>query len=421
VRGDGTAKDYQMPFVNRVEELWRLFETNARNMHTLRSLPTVPDNFRHFQLLYCIQYFGSGKTTLGKQFGAQLALGVLDERNKGGLTKDYQQLRNTGIDHVHVDVRGGNNMVHHVVRTVTDDYSVVWVDEGDAARQVVAAAHTRGKPILIHIDEVGAQKGHELYSLQTFAACIFAELWRVGHKDFSQMPTIYFLVTGKSTDFFWSGGHSPVCSEVLVLDMLSAQHVGQVRKYLQKLDEPVQLLGLTGDLEGHLDTRLCAATGGAPRLLLYTLRALHYACVYKGVRLNSKASIDDAVDHQVYKILDSVPGVRRVMAAERPDAAEPSVIISDLDSVLARKGIRAAASDKYGALSDATLMADVMAMIGEELGFSEEDLQRTLDLLEGQRIRTVGCLRVLTPADIDSLDVPLVLKALLRRVNAKNT
>jgi hypothetical protein len=110
-----------------------------------------------------------------------------------------------------------------------------------------------------------------------------------------------------------------------------------------------------------------------------------------------------------------------VMAAARPDAAEPSAIISDLDTILARKGIRAAAIDKYGSLSDATPMADVMAMIAEERGFSEEDLQPTLDLLKRQLIRYVGDLRVLTGADVASLALSPVVKAYLRRViNGKN-
>lgn len=110
-----------------------------------------------------------------------------------------------------------------------------------------------------------------------------------------------------------------------------------------------------------------------------------------------------------------------VMAAARPDAAEPSVIISDLDTILARKGIRVAAIDKYGALSDATSMADVMAMIAQECGFSEEDLQPTLDLLKGQLIRTVGNLRVLTGPDVASLALSPVVKAyLLRVINGKN-
>jgi hypothetical protein len=110
-----------------------------------------------------------------------------------------------------------------------------------------------------------------------------------------------------------------------------------------------------------------------------------------------------------------------VMAAARPDAAEPSAIISDLDTILARKGIRAAAIDKYGALSDATPMADVMAMIAQERGFSKEDLQPTLDLLKRQLIRYVGDLRVLSGVRVENLALsPVIVEYLLRVINGKN-
>ena len=143
---------------------------NANNMRTLRSLPVPPKNFRLFDLLYCIQYFGAGKTTLGKQFGAQLASGVLDDRNKGDLAQEYQQLRSAGIDHVHVDVCSVPNMVLKVARMVCGDASLSWVGEKDAAVQVVAAARARGKPILIHVDEVGAHKEHDCIRFSSLLA-----------------------------------------------------------------------------------------------------------------------------------------------------------------------------------------------------------------------------------------------------------
>jgi hypothetical protein len=110
-----------------------------------------------------------------------------------------------------------------------------------------------------------------------------------------------------------------------------------------------------------------------------------------------------------------------VMAAARPDAAEPSAIISDLDTILARKGIRAAAIDKYGALSDATPMADVMAMIAEERGFSEEERSADVQVLAQLRIRTVGDLRVLSRVRVENLALsPVIVEYLLRVINGKN-
>ena len=152
-----------------VEELWVFFEVNACNMPLLRSLRAAPDNFRLFNLLYCIQYFGAGKTTLGKQFGPQLKLRVLEarvleEKKKGNLENDYQALCTSGIDHVHVDVCSEPNMVLEVVRMVVANESATCSDEEDAAKQVVAAVALHNKPILIHLDEVGSHKDHDLKS-----------------------------------------------------------------------------------------------------------------------------------------------------------------------------------------------------------------------------------------------------------------
>ena len=69
--GRGTVTDSDMPFVNREEELWRIFEINAEAYSLLRSLKTKPtsSHLRNCNLLFCKQYFGGGKTTLGDNFG----------------------------------------------------------------------------------------------------------------------------------------------------------------------------------------------------------------------------------------------------------------------------------------------------------------------------------------------------------------
>ena len=47
-----------------------------------------------------------------------------------------------------------------------------------------------------------------------------------------------------------------------------------------------------------------------PRLLLYTLRVLHYVCQYESVTLGSEESIDVAVNNRVFVILNSLPAVK---------------------------------------------------------------------------------------------------------------
>jgi hypothetical protein len=85
------------------------------------------------------------------------------------------------------------------------------------------------------------------------------------------MPRIYFLVTGKSTEPFegigkTGGRGSPSGSHFLILDMLSPDHIGEVRRHLQdKVAFPLVLQGLLHKDSDYLDDCLARATGGAPR------------------------------------------------------------------------------------------------------------------------------------------------------------
>jgi hypothetical protein len=185
---------------------------------------------------------------------------VLEKYGKGNLKVIYNELYTRGIDHVHVDVGGVNDMVKEVLRTVTDNRKATCEDGKDAAIQVVAAAKRRskGKPILIHLDEVGAQPNkHDLYNLQLFVREVFAELWRVGNTGDGVIPIVFFFVTGKSTEYFFELGTkrvSPIQSTVLVLDMLSETHICEVCTYLRNCDKsPIILNGLaTEELNNHL-------------------------------------------------------------------------------------------------------------------------------------------------------------------------
>ena len=87
---------------------------------------------------------------------------------------------------------------------------------------------------------------------------------------------------------------------------------------------------------------------------------------------------------------------------------------------MARKGIRAAAVDKYGALSDATPMADVMAMIAKEQAKDMHWIQRNVDALHNLDLDTVGNLRVLSRVRVENLTLSPFIIAYLLRVNAKN-
>jgi hypothetical protein len=314
-RGYGTVDESNMPFVNREEELWRLFLINAQNCSLLQRLARAPtsNELRKCNLLFCIQYYGGGKTTLGLEFGTQLLKGVLDSRACGKLFEEvkaeWDVVRNKGVRHVYCDVAEEVDIVAETLRVLFDVDDVDYTSVKDAAIQVVAHALTEGKPLLIHFDEVGAD--HNVSTLRTFASAIWKRMWRTKNRG-HEMPIIFFLVTGRRFEYFKNIGlsiSSPIGTELLVLNMLETKHVTEIRCHLMSCAKPLVLNGLNDNVAPTLDTLLCKVTGGAPRLLLYTLRALHYLCNYKGVSLDNDANINKAVNEDAYELLHGISAV----------------------------------------------------------------------------------------------------------------
>jgi hypothetical protein len=202
-----------------------------------------------------------------------------------------------------------NDILKMTLEVVLGRRDVSYANEEHAARQVVDAAIARNKPILIHLDEVGGHDGHNIRQLQMFAGCVWMEIWEAKQRDPNgAMPVIYFFATGKNTEVFFNFELMGVGYDILVLDMLKQKHVREVREDLQSIRHqyPLALSGLDKvDLCDYLDARLCDTTGGAPRLLLYNLRSLHYLCKYQSVRLDSIAAIDIALE----KVFDVFRGL----------------------------------------------------------------------------------------------------------------
>ena len=57
-------------------------------------------------------------------------------------------------------------------------------------------------------------------------------------------------------------------------------------------------------------------------------------------------------------------------------------------------------------------------MVAKKEGYSEEEVQDDLAVLNGKRVRTVGNLRALTNGDIKDLGLPPVVTRYLLRVKA---
>ena len=61
---------------------------------------------------------------------------------------------------------------------------------------------------------------------------------------------------------------------------------------------------------------------------------------------------------------------------------------------------------------------EVLRMVAKKEGYSEEEVQQVLAVLNGKRVRTVGNLRALTNGVIKDLGLPPVVTRYLLRVKA---
>jgi hypothetical protein len=267
------------------------------------------------------QNVGGGKTTLGKAFPGQLREkhvqtffeDKLKLENNKDLWSEWDVLVKDQIKHVVIDVRSEPNVVEEAVRVVTGTDDIELRGSGlMAAKHLIDYAQANG-PTLFHFDEVGADLD-SIYELREFAVAVWMLQSEIRNKGEGNMPRIYFLVTGSCMapfeDLYRMDLAGRVNSRFLFLSMLSPAHIGAVRLHLQdkaKVGLPLELQGLRGEDSGHLDACLARATGGAPRLLLHTLRALHYL----RTPLGSREEIDTAVFETVFTSLRSIGAVSK--------------------------------------------------------------------------------------------------------------
>jgi hypothetical protein len=247
---------------------------------------------------FCIQYFGGGKTKLGFEFGTQLLKGVVDSRAHGErfdeMKTEWEIVREKGVRHVYCDVASEPDFVAKTLRVFFSSIQAYSSVE-HAAIQLVEAASVSREPLLIHFDEVGSHERHDLKQLRA----IWKRMWETKNRG-HEMPIIFFLVTGRSIEYFETCG---IGTKLLVLNMLETKHVTEVRRHLMSCPKPLVLSGLNDNVAPSLDKLVREMTGGAPRLLL---RALHYLCKYKGVTLDSDANIDKAVTEAAYELLRGI-------------------------------------------------------------------------------------------------------------------
>jgi hypothetical protein len=268
-----------------------------------------------------LQYFGGGKTTLGEKFPDQIHQkkvcdffeGKLKMKEYARLRPEWELLQKRQIKRVSINVMTVSDIVREAAAIASGNENIQVRDPKEAAKYLIDYAQANG-PTLFHFDEVGSDPGHDLFRLRQLAVAVWTSQI-MNSKRGGEMPRVYFLVTGKSTQSFENIGKtggtsegSPSGSHFLILDMLSPDHIGEVRGYLQdktKVKVPLELQGLHAEDLRHFDECLAIATGGAPRLLLYTLRALHHL----RTPLGSPPEIHTAVFETVFNNLLTIKSV----------------------------------------------------------------------------------------------------------------
>ncbi|CAE7372202.1 unnamed protein product [Symbiodinium microadriaticum] len=281
---ENTLPDDAMPFVNRTTELFAIIEENIKAIRQL-NIPTNLTDYRKMKVCFAAQMFGAGKTMLGRNLVPQLKLAKSDlqahlkafldkEKAKGEDGRKFAAFFIQEVEffkqatRLYVDLRGISDVavVSSIVARVanTDMPQQTDVAEG-IAKVLMEAAKITQKPLFVHFDEIGGFQVTDLRKLRDGVIRTWASMNQEAVKG-EVMPRIYFYFSGKSVPLLGLGSpHSPVGTRWIILDKLHEQHVGVIRKELLSEVECC----------AEIDGRLCQWTGGAPRLLLYTLRYLY--------------------------------------------------------------------------------------------------------------------------------------------------
>ena len=219
----GVLPDDEVPFVNRHGELFDLFHANAavilklldcrvRNKHI--------DNWRPCSVAVAAQMFGSGKTTLGRNFIKQLK----DEETKafilGKLTGDdwkKELARAQSAASWYYNLNGCESM-YDVAKELDYDKFEGRSSTGalDIAQYIFAKALELDGPVFVHFDEIGDLQ----LNVKQLREAV-RRVWELMLQHQGDMPRIYFYLSGKSVPLSAIGGSSsPVGTKWIILNLL---------------------------------------------------------------------------------------------------------------------------------------------------------------------------------------------------------
>ena len=215
----------QVPFVNRHSEVFDLFHVNAAVIIRLlgcRRRNANIDDWRPCSVAVAAQMFGSGKTTLGRNFIKQL---------NDPTFKKFLQAKRMADDWNHELERAKNAETRHYnlynCKSLSEVGSILDYESFrdrqatsyDIALYILNQAVGMENPLFIHFDEIG-DLGDNVRDLREAVR----RTWDLMLKKQGEMPRIYFYLSGKSVPLTALGAAgSPVGTfgtKWIILDLL---------------------------------------------------------------------------------------------------------------------------------------------------------------------------------------------------------
>ena len=213
----------EVPFVNRHGELFDLFYVNAAVILKLldcRRENNDIDDWRPCSVAVAAQMFGSGKTTLGRNFIKQLTDPATNKFIQEKLTGDdwkKELARARSAASWHYNLNGCKNMYSVGIRLDFERFKDSPATTPDhIAQYIFAKVLELEGPVFVHFDEIG--------DLQLNVKELREAVWRVWElmlQHQGDMPRIYFYLSGKSVPLTALGGEgSAVGTKWIILDLL---------------------------------------------------------------------------------------------------------------------------------------------------------------------------------------------------------
>ena len=216
--------DCSVPFVNRHEEIYDLFEANADVILKLlraRAQSAQIDNWRPCSVAVAAQMFGSGKTTLGRNFIKQLNDPTFNKILQAKRMADdwnHELERAKNAETRHYDLNNCKSLSEVGRRVDYESFRDRQATSDDIAQYILKQAVDLGveNPLFIHFDEIGGL-GDNVRDLREAVR----RTWDLMLKRQGEMPRIYFYLSGKSVPLTALGGaDSPVGTKWIILDLL---------------------------------------------------------------------------------------------------------------------------------------------------------------------------------------------------------